>query len=737
MVFNTTYEITVMTTEIKIPEALDDVSISVFKNATSTEPKSKTSIHELLSLIKKPPDILIDQIENLRQNLMNGEEEKYKQGKKELVAVTVSGKFSVRRAADLIDHSGILQIDIDKVETPSKLRDKIAQDQHIISAFLSPSNQGVKALMLIPADHTIHKDSFLAAENYFKEHYNVQIDKSCKDLGRLMFLSYDPDLKTNPNAIPFKLPEGNLLFNSTEILRDFDSNEDKARLALEKISPDDYGTWIEVGMALKELLGETGFSFWDSWSSRSIKYDQKEMSVKWSSFQGKGIEAGTLFHYANNGLQKNHNYVSRPRKTKVRDKEEIKSLHKDYLNPQGFVGNFAKFITDNSRYPQPELALGASLALAGTLLGRKICTIEDIRTNVYVVGLALSGMGKEAARGFIKKLFSQTGISGFGAEKVTGRTAIERVISKTPSALFLIDEFGMYIRHIMGVRAPAHIREIMTTFMELFGSSSSTYFGTDKASEKDSPRFVIDQPSPCIYGTSTPSTFWDNLNSNAILDGSLNRFLIFTAPEKRPKKQKAEKIRIICDPIVKDVLKFDELTINPYDSGNLTEKGEPNPLVIPYSEVAYKIFDEFEDYTLNKADNRIEATSGMWARTAEQSKKIALIISGSNSLTEISGENAEYGCDLARLLTENTCIEIKRNLAHNDYEKTSMKVERVIRQAGAQGISVSNLTGKTRFLKNARQRAEILEDLYVSKVINKEERKIDRSQRSTTYLFCE
>ena len=155
-----------MTIEIKIPCALDDVRISVFENATSTKPRTSASIHELLSLIKTPPDMLLKQIENLRLHLLKGEEEKYKQEKKELKAVTISGTFFERKAADLIDHSGILQIDIDKVENPSMLRDKIAQDQHIISAFLSPSNQGVKALMLIPADHTLHKDIFFAPIPY-------------------------------------------------------------------------------------------------------------------------------------------------------------------------------------------------------------------------------------------------------------------------------------------------------------------------------------------------------------------------------------------------------------------------------------------------------------------------------------------------------------------------------------------------------------------------------------------
>jgi len=77
--------------------------------------------------------MLLKQIENLRLHLLKGEEEKYKQEKKELKAVTISGTFFERKAADLIDHSGILQIDIDKVENPSMLRDKA----HYLSIFVS------------------------------------------------------------------------------------------------------------------------------------------------------------------------------------------------------------------------------------------------------------------------------------------------------------------------------------------------------------------------------------------------------------------------------------------------------------------------------------------------------------------------------------------------------------------------------------------------------------------------
>jgi len=295
-----------MTTEIKIPDALDDVRFSVFENATSTKPRTSASIHELLSLIKTPPDILLKQIENLRLHLMKGDEEKYKHGKKKLVAVTVSGTFSGRKTEGLVDHSGILQIDIDKVENPSMLRDKIVQDQHILSAFLSPSNQGVKALMFIPADHSVHKEVFMAADRYFKEHYNVQIDKSCKDVSRLMFLSYDPDLKTNPNAVPFKLPEGNLLFDADEFqdqcfpLQTEGETADRLQSALQVLSAEKYEDWIKYGHALKGWNGSGAFNIWLEWSSTAITFkDNNECASKWASFSpSSGIDERAIFRAA-------------------------------------------------------------------------------------------------------------------------------------------------------------------------------------------------------------------------------------------------------------------------------------------------------------------------------------------------------------------------------------------------------------------------------------------------------
>lgn len=63
------------------------------------------------------------------------------------------------------------------------------------------------------------------------------------------------------------------------------------------IPADDYGTWIDIGMALK-AAGQ-GVSLWDSWSQKSTKYPgHREIEKRWNSFRSNGKGPGTLVHYA-------------------------------------------------------------------------------------------------------------------------------------------------------------------------------------------------------------------------------------------------------------------------------------------------------------------------------------------------------------------------------------------------------------------------------------------------------
>jgi len=704
------------------------------------------------------------EISALRGCLANSGKDVYNKKKKLLNAVTLSGNFNGR--TELIEYSGLIQGDIDNVENPEKLRDIIALDPHVRASFISPSGKGVKVAICVVPDPERHKDSFIAIQTYFKDKFSVELDKSCKDIARLLFISHDPEIKGNEDCIPIEIPqESTPFFDATKVLNDPEKSDyEKAEVALQNISPEDYDTWFKVGCSLKALLGESGFALWDSWSSKSSKYNPTEMRYKWNTIsQEGGVTGGTVMQHFDFGAVE---MVPRPRsEPKKIPEKKVEKLTEEMCYPIGFVGEMVKFICKNSRYPQPTLALPASLAFTATLLGRKVCTEDDIRPNIYTVGIGRTGIGKESARAIIKRMFSDIGVQGFGSEKVSSRTAIERVLSATPSALFLFDEFGKYVQSILGERSAGHVRDVMTALMELYTSSSSMFYGTDKANARENPRFQISQPHPNIYGTTTSETFWDGLTHTAVRDGSLNRFLIFTAPDSRPKRQMALRFTEFPYELKQHIVRMSNLTENirisskgrEYDptkfldhfgeevnSSTICQQiidkdfGElftdPEPMIISYSEESLDIFDKFEDEALDKAD-KPTTTASMWVRASEHSKKIALILTASNFLQVIPPEIARYSTKLVSILMRNAVREIIKNLADNYAEKESKRVEQIIRDC-KNGITLSDLTRKTRFLKSRNVRKNIIEDLYEAEILNVESRESGNG-KLTTYYFVD
>lgn len=120
--------------------------------------------------------------------------------KRTLLSFCMSGTAVSR--TQLGEHSGLLQIDLDGLgELLPAVRVKVRQDPHLAFGFVSPSGDGLKLGLRI--DGVRHEKSFAPVQDYFKNRYDLQIDKAVKDRLRLCFVSHDPDLWTNPDAVVF------------------------------------------------------------------------------------------------------------------------------------------------------------------------------------------------------------------------------------------------------------------------------------------------------------------------------------------------------------------------------------------------------------------------------------------------------------------------------------------------------------------------------------------------------
>lgn len=124
-----------------------------------------------------------------------------------LPCVTFSGVFSPERFDDkLIEYSNMVVLDVDDISKKDLVRFKreLMNDEHVACFFDGPT-KGVKILFHVSTEAKEHKLAFFALSNYIKDNYDIIIDRSGKNVSRLCFVSYDPDLYYNPSYKIFEI----------------------------------------------------------------------------------------------------------------------------------------------------------------------------------------------------------------------------------------------------------------------------------------------------------------------------------------------------------------------------------------------------------------------------------------------------------------------------------------------------------------------------------------------------
>ena len=125
--------------------------------------------------------------------------------KAKLNCVLFSGEFSQRGADYLTKHSGLICLDFDDFESQAEMdafRSNVVLDPHTFVLFLSPSGNGFKVIIRIPTDN--HLGSFLALQDYYQDKdWGARFDSSTKDVSRVCYMSYDPNLFRNDEAVIF------------------------------------------------------------------------------------------------------------------------------------------------------------------------------------------------------------------------------------------------------------------------------------------------------------------------------------------------------------------------------------------------------------------------------------------------------------------------------------------------------------------------------------------------------
>lgn len=171
--------------------------VTLFRDIQTTSQAFYKPVSYVLNRIKNgsPAKPIIEAIRK------ETDKEKRNELKKKLPSICFSGQFKKRAISGLIEHSGLICLDFDSFEDAESLeayKEILKLDAYTFSVFLSPSGNGLKLLVKIPQVSEHHKDFFKSLQKKFDVKY---FDKSCSDVSRVCYESFDPEIYINENSL--------------------------------------------------------------------------------------------------------------------------------------------------------------------------------------------------------------------------------------------------------------------------------------------------------------------------------------------------------------------------------------------------------------------------------------------------------------------------------------------------------------------------------------------------------
>lgn len=176
------------------------MKVTIFKDFAEINAPRYISVYTALERIREGKSAVT--INAIREKVKTGTD--YDKDKKRLPFVVFSAaatkevkKKNLTHRLDecVTEHSGLFSIDFDNCDTHLKT-EQLRRDPYVFACWISPSGNGVRALVKCPASLENHELYYTA----FLDRY-PDLDPTSRNIARGTFESYDPDLYQNDNSL--------------------------------------------------------------------------------------------------------------------------------------------------------------------------------------------------------------------------------------------------------------------------------------------------------------------------------------------------------------------------------------------------------------------------------------------------------------------------------------------------------------------------------------------------------
>ncbi len=345
-------------------------------------------------------------------------------------------------------------------------------------------------------------------------------------------------------------------------------------------------------------------------------------------------------------------------------------LPEHLLHVPGFIDEVMQHTLRTAPYPERTLAFCGALTLQAILAGRKVKEPGGSRSNLYILGLANSGTGKEHPRKVNQRIMATAGLSHQLGDNFASGEGIEDRMFASRSVLFQTDEIDDMLQSISKSR-DGRAERIMAILLKFYSASGSLYHMRVKAGQDAQ---VIDDPCLVLFGTAIPKHYYESLCEKMLTNGFFARMLVMESGRRSDGQEVRDEP--LSENIIETARHWAQVTPG---FGNLHNEN-PQLQEVPFasgSEALLRDIRAQEVKAYNEAQDRNDAIAmALWARAVEKTRRLALLWACSENYEQpiITPRSIEWGWSLVEHLTRRMLFQVTLHVANSDFEARCKKL---------------------------------------------------------------
>ncbi len=372
-------------------------------------------------------------------------------------------------------------------------------------------------------------------------------------------------------------------------------------------------------------------------------------------------------------------------------------LPEELMHVPGFVDLLAAHTLDCAPYPNRALAFAGALTMLSHLTGRNFRDMRNLRTNLYLLALGESGVGKDFPRKVNMALATELGIMGGMADRFASAEGLEDALLVRPCSFFQVDEVDTLFA-ALAEHGDSAMEKIYGALLQFATSADTTYAMRKKAIQQTGGKAGkfdkirargIREPHLTLLGTAIPKYLFGAVSERALENGLLSRCLVLEAGERG--KAGTPHFQPFGAELMAMARHFVSLGgFEGLDLENLEDA--PAPYVEPYTVTETgeataardRVIDACEDLYANA---QTTAEKALWSRGAEKTSRLALLYALSENPADplITDTAVDWAWAVVSHLTKRLLYQASVYVHDNEFDALRQKAIRYLRDYGSNG----------------------------------------------------